>query len=118
LNFSHFFAHESCGFCTPCRVGCSLLKDLLDKVHTGHASQYDLAEIDKIALLMQTTSHCGLGTAAPNSVLDTLKKFPHIYEERLKQSSFEPAFDLDAALQEARDITGRDDAGAHIGTDS
>ncbi len=118
LNFSHFFAHESCGFCTPCRVGCSLLKDLLYKVHTGHASQYDLAEIDKIALLMQTTSHCGLGTGAPNPVLDTLKKFPYIYEERLKQSSFEPAFDLDAALQEARDISGRDDAGAHIATES
>jgi len=118
LNFSHFFAHESCGFCTPCRVGCSLLKDLLDKVHSGYASQYDLSEIRKIALLMQATSHCGLGTTAPNPVLDTLKKFPHIYEQRLKQSSFEPAFDLDAALQESRDITGRDDASAHIGTDS
>ena len=118
LNFSHFFTHESCGFCTPCRVGCSLLKDLLDKVHTGHACRYDLGEIRKIALLMQTTSHCGLGTAAPGPVLDTLNKFPHIYEKRLKQSDFEPAFDLDAALQEARDISGRDDAAAHISTDS
>ncbi len=118
LNFSHFFAHESCGFCTPCRVGSSLLKDLLDKVHAGHASRYDLGEIRKIAQLMQTSSHCGLGTAAPNSVLDTLDKFPHIYEERLRQSDYEPAFDLDAALQESRDITGRNDAGAHIGTES
>ncbi len=117
-NFSHFFAHESCGFCTPCRVGCSLLKDLLDKVHTGHASQYDLDEIRKIAELMQTSSHCGLGTSAPTSVLDTLNKFPHIYQTQLKHSSFEPAFDLDAALQDARDISGRDDAGAHIATES
>lgn len=118
VNFSQFFVHESCGFCTPCRVGCSLLKDLLDKVHAGHASRYDLGEIDRIALLMQTTSHCGLGTAAPGPVLDTLNKFPHIYEKRLKQSDFEPAFDVDAALQEARDISGRDDTTAHISTDS
>lgn len=117
-NFSRFFAHESCGFCTPCRVGCALLKDLLDKVHSGHAGQYDLEEIRKIAKLMKTSSQCGLGTTAPTSVLDTLNKFPHIYEQRLKHSSYEPAFDLDAALQDARDITGRNDAGAHIGTDS
>jgi len=41
-----------------------------------------------------------------------------LVEERLAHSGYEPAFDLDAALQEARDITGRDDAGAHIGSDS
>jgi len=117
-NFAHFFAHESCGFCTPCRVGSSLMKDLVDKVQSGHASQYDLDEMRNIGKLMQTSSHCGLGTSAPNPVLDTLSKFPHIYEQHLKQTDYEPAFDLDAALQEAREITGRDDAGAHIGTKS
>jgi [NiFe] hydrogenase diaphorase moiety large subunit len=94
------------------------LKDLVDKVHSGHAGQYDLEEIRKIAKLMQTGSHCGLGTSAPTSILDTLNKFPNIYQHRLRHSSYEPAFDLDAALQDARDITGRNDAGAHIGTES
>ncbi len=117
-NFAHFFAHESCGFCTPCRVGSSLMKDLVDKAHSGHAGQYDLDEMQKIGLLMRSASHCGLGATAPNPVLDTLNKFPQIYEKRLKHTSYEPAFDLDAALQDARDITGRDDAGAHIGTKS
>jgi len=117
-NFAHFFLHESCGFCTPCRVGSSLMKDLVDKVHAGHAGQYDLDEIQKIGQLMRSTSHCGLGTTAPNPMLDTLNKFPQIYEKHLKHSSYEPAFDLDAALQDARDITGRDDAGAHLGTES
>jgi [NiFe] hydrogenase diaphorase moiety large subunit len=117
-NFAHFFVHESCGFCTPCRVGNVLMKDLVDKVHAGHAGRYDLGEMQKIGHLMRSSSHCGLGTTAPNPVLDTLSKFPHIYEKRLKQSSYEPAFDLDAALQDSRDITGRDDAGAHIGTES
>lgn len=117
-NFAHFFVHESCGFCTPCRVGSSLMKDLVDKVYIGHAGQYDLDEMHKIGMLMRTSSHCGLGTTAPNPILDTLNKFPQIYNERLKHSSYEPSFDLDAALQDARDITGRDDAGAHIGTES
>ncbi|MGB5677034.1 MAG: NAD(P)H-dependent oxidoreductase subunit E [Gammaproteobacteria bacterium] len=117
-NFAHFFVHESCGFCTPCRVGSSLMKDLVDKVYAGHAGQYDLDEMHDIGALMRASSHCGLGTTAPNPMLDTLNKFPQIYSKRLKHSRYEPAFDLDAALQDARDITGRDDAGAHIGTES
>ena len=118
-NFAHFFVHESCGFCTPCRVGASLMKDLVDKVHSGHAGQYDLDEMQRNRTADAfATSHCGLGTTAPNPVLDTLEKFPQIYEKHLKHSSYEPAFDLDAALQDARDITGRDDAGAHLGTES
>ena len=117
-NFSRFFVHESCGFCTPCRVGGSLLKDLIDKVHAGQAGQYDMGELRNICNLMKSTSHCGLGTTAPNPVLETLDKFPHIYERRLAPTAYEPAFDLDAALQEARDISGRDDANAHIRTES
>ena len=94
------------------------MKDLVDKVYAGHAGQYDLDEMHDIGALMRASSHCGLGTTAPNPMLDTLNKFPQIYSKRLKHSSYEPAFDLDAALQDARDITGRDDAGAHIGTES
>lgn len=117
-NFAHFFVHESCGFCTPCRVGGSLLKNLVDKVCSGHAGQYDLGKMWNIGMLMRASSHCGLGTTAPNPVLDTLSKFPHIYEQRLIQTGYGPAFDLDAALQEAREMSKRDDAGAHIGTKS
>jgi [NiFe] hydrogenase diaphorase moiety large subunit len=45
-NYVHFFQHESCGFCTPCRVGTSLLKNLMDKLHNGCGSPYDFAEIE------------------------------------------------------------------------
>ena len=117
-NFAHFFVHESCGFCTPCRVGGSLLKDLVDKLVNGHATHYDVAEMKQIGALMKQTSHCGLGSTAPNPVLDLLNRFPQLVEDRLAHSGYEPAFDLDAALQEARDINGRDDAGAHIGGNS
>jgi len=113
-NFAHFFVHESCGFCTPCRVGGSLLKDLVDKVHNRHASPYDLDELRRIASIMQNTSFCGLGATAPNPVLETLKSFPEIYQQQLNHTDYEPAFDLDAALEESRQLTHRDDPDAHI----
>jgi len=113
-NFAHFFVHESCGFCTPCRVGGNLLKNLVDKVAAGRASEYDLGEMRKIGTVMQRASYCGLGTSAPNHVFDTLDKFPEIYRRRLRSTDYTPSFDLDAALSEARALTGRDDAGAHF----
>ncbi len=113
-NFNEFFCHESCGFCTPCRIGGTLMKDLLNKVIVGHATAYDLNEMKRIGLLMKKTSHCGLGATAPNPVLDTMEKFPGIYSKHLLNRSYEPAFDLDAALEVSRHMTGRDDEGAHI----
>ncbi len=113
-NFAHFFAHESCGFCTPCRVGTQIVARLMDKLATNHGSQYDISELFKMHRLMQGASHCGLGNTACNPIFDTLNKFKPAYERRLKSLDFEPAFDLDAALSEARQMTGRDDAGAHL----
>lgn len=113
-NFVHFFAHESCGFCTPCRVGTSMLKQTMDKVADGHGTQYDLNEIENLDRVLQTTSHCGLGRTACNPVLHTLKHFRPAYEGRLKSLMFSPAFDLDGSLARARQMTGRDDAGAHL----
>ncbi|OGS94617.1 MAG: NADP oxidoreductase [Gallionellales bacterium RIFCSPLOWO2_02_FULL_57_47] len=113
-NFVHFFAHESCGFCTPCRVGTALLKKTMDKIAAGLGTQYDLAEIEHLDHVLQTSSHCGLGRTACNPVLHTLKHFRPAYENRLKSLVFSPAFDLDGALARARQMTGRDDAGAHL----
>ncbi|MDZ4201559.1 MAG: NAD(P)H-dependent oxidoreductase subunit E [Gallionella sp.] len=116
-NFVHFFAHESCGFCTPCRVGTSMLKQTMDKIADGHGTRHDLAEIEHLDYVLQTTAHCGLGRTACNPVLHTLKHFRPAYESRLKSLDFEPAFDLDGALARARQMTGRDDAGAHLKTE-
>jgi [NiFe] hydrogenase diaphorase moiety large subunit len=90
------------------------MKNLIDKVIVGHATRGDLIEMENIGLVMQQSSHCGLGVTAPKPVLDTLEKFPEIYTKRLANRGFEPAFDLDAALEEARQITDRDDLKAHI----
>ncbi|MBU1775428.1 MAG: NAD(P)H-dependent oxidoreductase subunit E [Gammaproteobacteria bacterium] len=113
-NYVHFFAHESCGFCTPCRVGTSMLKQTMDKIANGHGTKHDLREIDKLDRVLQNTSHCGLGRTACNPVLHTLKHFRPAYENRLKSLDFKPAFDLDGSLARARQMTGRDDAGAHL----
>jgi len=117
-NYVHFFQHESCGFCTPCRVGTSLLKNLMDKLHNGHGSPYDFAEIEKLNHLLQAMSHCGLGHTACNPVLDTIAKFRPAYDRRMEHDDFTPAFDLDRALAAARQMTGRDDPAAHITTKS
>lgn len=113
-NFAHFFAHESCGFCTPCRVGTALLKNLMDKIAAGHGTQFDINEIYQLSRLLQMASHCGLGQTASRPLMDTLEKFRPAYERRLKSLDFEPAFDLDGALAQARQMTGRDDADAHL----
>jgi len=113
-NFSRFFRHESCGFCTPCRVGTSLLLKQLDKVMVGHATRKDLEELSTLGQLMRKTSHCGLGQTAANPVLDGLEQLPSLFQSRLRSTTYEPAFDLDASLEEARKITGRNDPGAHL----
>jgi [NiFe] hydrogenase diaphorase moiety large subunit len=113
-NYVHFFAHESCGFCTPCRVGTSILKQTMDKIAAGHGTRYDLAEIENLDRVLQSSSHCGLGRTACNPVLHTLKHFRPAYENKLKSLDFEPAFDLDGSLARARQMTGRNDAGAHL----
>jgi len=113
-NFAHFFAHESCGFCTPCRVGTSLARNLMDKLDEGKGSRHDLNQIFRLNRLLQASSHCGLGHTACNPLFDTLKRFRPAYERRLVSLEYEPAFDLDGALARARTMTGRDDAGAHF----
>jgi [NiFe] hydrogenase diaphorase moiety large subunit len=113
-NYAHFFAHESCGFCTPCRVGTAMLRNIMDKIAAGHGTRHDLREIEKLDKVLGMSAHCGLGHTACNPTLDTLKRFRPAYERRLKSLDFEPAFDLDGALAVARQMTGRDDEGAHL----
>ncbi len=113
-NFSHFFAHESCGFCTPCRVGTSLLKKQVDKIVEGHGSAGDIVALEELCQLIKNYSHCGLGQTAANPVLTTLERYPEVYQNMLKKISYEPGFDLDKSLETARRLANRDDAAAHL----
>jgi len=113
-GFAHFFAHESCGFCTPCRVGTALVVRRMDKLAAGRGSRHDIDVLYELDKLMHGATHCGLGATACNPLRDTIAKFRPAYEQHLKSLYFEPAFDLDAELSIARHMTGRDDAGAHF----
>jgi [NiFe] hydrogenase diaphorase moiety large subunit len=112
--YTQFFAHESCGFCTPCRAGTSMLMHSMEKIRDGNGTLHDLREISRLNRVLLMSAHCGLGHTACNPVLDTMKKFRPMYERRLRSRDFAPAFDLDAALARARQMTGRDDPGAHL----
>ena len=113
-NYAHFFAHESCGFCTPCRVGTSMLVAAMDKIHAGNGTQHELREMNRLNRVLLMSAHCGLGHTACNPILDTLKRFRPAYERKLRSLEFTPSFDVDGALGRARQMTGRDDAGAHL----
>ncbi len=113
-NFARFFAHESCGFCTPCRVGTALVVKRMDKLAAGHGSRHDIEVLFELDKLMHSATHCGLGASACNPLRDTIAKFRPAYEQHLKSLHFEPAFDLDAEISVARQVTGRIDGAAHF----
>ena len=70
LNLLRFFADESCGQCTPCRVGCEKAVKLMDR------EQWDEALLEELCQAMADASICGLGQAAPNPIRSVLKFFP------------------------------------------
>ena len=113
-NFAQFFAHESCGFCTPCRVGTELVVRRMDKLAKGYGSSDDVQVLYELDKLMHGATHCGLGAAACNPLRDTIAKFRPAYERHLTSLHFVPGFDMDAELSQARLATGRDDTGAHL----
>ncbi len=90
-NFAHFFAHESCGFCTPCRVGTALQRGLMDKIADGRGSHYEVNELMRLSELMKRTSHCGLGQTAGHPFNDAWRKFRPAFEKRLQARDFAPA---------------------------
>ncbi len=94
-QYTHFFAHESCGFCTPCRVGCVQLADTADRLLAGRAGPRDIARLQETGALMQRLSHCGLGQTAAHPLLDVLAHFPDQVHRRLVPDA--QAFDVDAA---------------------
>ncbi|MCG6891308.1 MAG: NAD(P)H-dependent oxidoreductase subunit E [Gammaproteobacteria bacterium] len=71
LNSLRFFAHESCGQCTPCRVGCEKAVSIME---TG---SWDIDQLNDLSTVMIDASICGLGQAAPNPILSVIKYFPH-----------------------------------------
>ena len=77
--YLEFTVDESCGKCTPCRIGTKKMLEILKKITEGKASLEDLDKLEKLALTIKEASVCGLGQTAPNPVLSTLKYFRDEY---------------------------------------
>jgi len=77
--FLEFTVDESCGKCTPCRVGTKRLLELLEKITSGNGTMRDLERIEELAQFIKENSLCGLGQTAPNPVLSTLQYFREEY---------------------------------------
>ena len=104
-NFADFFKHESCGFCTPCRVGTSLIADTLHRFEKGQGCSGDLQHLKKVLKLMQKSSFCGLGSSAPTAFLNVLENSPDVFDCGMSVESAEIYFDLNAATAEYKKIT-------------
>ena len=81
--YLEFTADESCGKCTPCRIGTKRLLQLLTKITEGKGEPEDLDKIEELAAHMKQSSLCALGQSAPNPVLSTLRYFRKEYEEHI-----------------------------------
>ena len=77
--YMEFICDESCGKCTPCRIGTKRMLEILTKITDGKATMDDLAELEELAENVKNNSLCGLGQTAPNPVLSTLKHFRNEY---------------------------------------
>lgn len=108
-EYMEFFVEESCGYCTPCRVGNVLLKRTLDKILAGKGEPQDLDALQQLGESIKLTSRCGLGQTSPNPVLTTLKNFRKICESKVRKvtDGMQPAFDIKKALADGEAIAKR-----------
>lgn len=83
--YLEFTVDESCGKCTPCRVGNKRLHEILTRITEGQGTEEDLFELEELSYVIKDTSLCGLGQTAPNPVLSTLKYFREEYEAHVKE---------------------------------
>uniref|UniRef100_A0A7V4DDG2 NADH-quinone oxidoreductase subunit NuoF n=1 Tax=Candidatus Caldatribacterium californiense TaxID=1454726 RepID=A0A7V4DDG2_9BACT len=84
-NFAEFFLHESCGKCTPCRVGGKRIVDILERISAGAGSPEDLEKLRYLGQHMKATAFCGLGQAAPNPLLQCLEFFREEFEVHVRE---------------------------------
>ena len=108
--FMEFFEEESCGYCTPCRVGSVLLLNKLKDILAGNGEASDLDYMAGVGNTMKLTSRCGLGQTAANPVLSTVKNVRPAYAAAMTKDVTDgsvAAFDIKSALSVSEGLTGR-----------
>ena len=79
--YLEFTVSESCGKCTPCRIGTKRMLEILERLCDGKGEEADLVKLDKLAKMVAKASVCGLGQCAPNPVISTMKYFADEFKE-------------------------------------
>ena len=87
--FLEFVQEESCGKCTPCRVGTKRMLEILDRICEGHGEYEDIDRLIELGTEIKETALCGLGQTAPNPVLSTIRHFRGEYEEHIRDKHCE-----------------------------
>jgi NADH-quinone oxidoreductase subunit F len=88
----HFYAHESCGWCIPCREGTAWLRKVLDRFHEGGGLEQDIPLIDEVSENMLGKTMCALGDAAAMPTMSIVRKWRNEFEDHLKgKCSLKPA---------------------------
>jgi len=107
--YMSFFVHESCGYCTPCRVGNVFLQKAIAKFRNGLANPEDIDYMRELSATIIETSRCGLGMTSPNPILTTLENFPLVYAALVKPApdGIRATFDVQAAIDGARTLAKR-----------
>ena len=82
-----FTVDESCGQCTPCRIGTKRMLEMLERITEGKGKDGDIEKLEKLAETIKKTSICGLGQTAPNPVLSTIHFFRDEYEKHINNKS-------------------------------
>ena len=81
-----FTVDESCGKCTPCRIGTQRMLEILDRITEGNGKEDDIEKLEVLANTIKKASVCGLGQTAPNPVLSTIKYFRDEYVAHIKDA--------------------------------
>ncbi len=85
--FLDFSVDESCGKCAPCRIGLKQMYEILDRITKGKGKEGDIEELEVLGNSIKQLSLCGLGQAAPNPVLSTIRYFRNEYEAHIKEQA-------------------------------
>ncbi|MBM3243244.1 MAG: NADH-quinone oxidoreductase subunit F [Candidatus Omnitrophica bacterium] len=105
--YMRFCVDESCGKCSPCRIGTYQMLQYLKKISAGEATESDIEELERICSAVQKAALCGLGQTAPNPIISTLRYFRQEYLEHIKNKRCAAGICKISSIKEAKDDKGK-----------
>lgn len=103
-RLAHFYKHESCGQCTPCREGTTWLEESLEKLEVGDADKREIPMLEEISRSIEGHTICALGDAAAWPVQGLIRRFKHVIEDRIDNRE---AYALDSEKYFQRSWSGK-----------